>query len=106
MNSVFKRIIVVTIIEVAMLLGIIVAVFTLPRSTPLSTFSIISSAVFLTGNVLLFRRLKPKAPIGDTSDAREKDAREKKREQQKWRFFWVFVLLAIYWFLWLLLRHL
>jgi len=37
-------------IEIGMLLGIVVAAFTVPRSTPLLTFLIISGAFFVAGN--------------------------------------------------------
>jgi hypothetical protein len=45
-------------IEIGMLLGIVVAAFMVPRSTPLMTFAIISGAVLVLGNVLLIRQMK------------------------------------------------
>jgi hypothetical protein len=45
-------------IEIGMLSGIMVAAFTVPKSTPLLQFLIISGAFFLTGNILLFNKLR------------------------------------------------
>jgi hypothetical protein len=50
----------VLIIEVGMLGGILVALYTVPGNTPLKTFLIASAGVFLLGNVLLMRGFRSK----------------------------------------------
>jgi len=53
MRRIILRKLTIVFVEVGMLLGIVVAALTVPRSTPLSTFLIISGAFFVTGNVLV-----------------------------------------------------
>jgi hypothetical protein len=48
----------IVFVEIGMLLGIVLAAFTVPRSFPLLTFLIISAGFFVVGNVLLLRKLK------------------------------------------------
>jgi hypothetical protein len=48
----------ILIIETGMLGGLIGAGYTLPDSTPLKTFLRVSAAVFVIGNILLFRLLR------------------------------------------------
>jgi hypothetical protein len=56
--AVVKRPVVIAIIEIAMLLGIVLAAFILPRSTPLWIFLTASGACLLGGNIYLFVGLK------------------------------------------------
>ena len=53
-----KKLLTVVVFEVAMLLGILVALFTVPRKTPLMTFTITSVVIFILGNIVLVRSLK------------------------------------------------
>jgi hypothetical protein len=69
--SVMKKSVVI-LFEIAMLLGIAGAAFMVPRNTPLLTFLIISCAVFLLGNVLLFNRVKRKDTGENSSDPQRK----------------------------------
>lgn len=46
----------VVFVELGMLAGIVVAGYTLPGTTPLSTFLMASGACFVIGNVMLFRK--------------------------------------------------
>jgi hypothetical protein len=48
----------VVFVELGMLVGIVVAGYALPDSTPLRTFLIASGICFACGNVLLYRKLK------------------------------------------------
>ena len=50
----------VAIVETGMLGGVILAAYTLPDITPLKLFLTASAAVFLLGNLLLFRTLRGK----------------------------------------------
>jgi hypothetical protein len=52
-----SRIALIVIFETAMIGGCAIAIFTVPRSTPLSTFLIICAGALILGNVLLFRGL-------------------------------------------------
>ena len=60
-------------LEFAMLAGIALALFMVPRDTPLLTFGICSGGVFLLGNIALFikaRQVRSNPPAG-LSAARE-----------------------------------
>lgn len=48
---------IIVTVEIAMLGGIVVAALSLPRSTSLLTFVIVSICAVVTGNILLYRRL-------------------------------------------------
>jgi hypothetical protein len=53
----------IIIFEAAMIGGCVVAMFTVPRSTPLRTFLIICAGALVLGNLLLFKSLnKPVDP--------------------------------------------
>jgi predicted membrane channel-forming protein YqfA (hemolysin III family) len=52
------RAVLVAIIETGMVLGCIVALFTVPDTTRLSTFLFICCGTLILGNILLFRALK------------------------------------------------
>jgi predicted membrane channel-forming protein YqfA (hemolysin III family) len=68
----------IAILEIAMLAGIVVALFTVPRDTPLRTFIVISVALFLLANILLFKKLRrsdlPKA-TSSSSENRQRSLR-------------------------------
>ena len=83
----------ILVVELAMLLGIVMSAFTVPRSTPLLTFLIISGAVFVLGNVLLFKKTKETSFEGDLHKLRRSS-----------RFYRVLALLALYW-LWCFLTR-
>jgi hypothetical protein len=68
----------IVIFEAGMLAGILVALFIVPRDTPLRTFLIVSIAIFALGNVLLVRRLR-------RTESREVDnAKSKQRMLGLW----------------------
>jgi hypothetical protein len=57
------RAVFIIIFETAMICGCFVAMFVVPRSTPLRTFLIICAGALVLGNVLLFKSLnKPAHP--------------------------------------------
>jgi hypothetical protein len=56
----------IVIIELGMLGGIVLALFLVPRSTPLLTFLLASLACFAVGNFLLFRKIK-QIGVGDVA---------------------------------------
>jgi ABC-type Fe3+-siderophore transport system permease subunit len=84
----------VVAVEIGMLLGIVAAAFTVPRSTPLLTFGIISGAAFVLGNVLLIRRRRNQQP-GDGQGL---------SPQRKRNLTLIIVLFAVYWMICFLLR--
>jgi hypothetical protein len=77
-------------IELGMIGGMVVGLYLVPESTPLPTFLIASGVCFVTGNVLLFRKVrqnKSDVPAG-----------------KPWtHFFRAFAILAVGWLLILLL---
>jgi hypothetical protein len=84
------KIFTVIAVEIGMLLGILGALFTVPRNTPLLTFLLIGLAFFVIGNFLLIEKLR-KIRSGETlTDV-----------QRKPHLYLAFILLAAYWLLWL-----
>jgi len=84
----------VAISETAMLGGILFAAFTIPRSTSLQTFLIVSVFAALIGNLLLFRALK-RTPRGTQTGS-----------NRAWpHAIRVLAILAAYWLLVLALDH-
>ena len=53
-----KKKITVVGVEIGMLLGIVAAVFMVPRSTPLLTFGLLSAVILVLGNILLFIKIR------------------------------------------------
>jgi hypothetical protein len=80
-------------IEIGMLLGILAAALTVPPSTPLLTFLLISGAFFAVGNLLLVKRLR-KSRSGEYLS----------NGQRKPRLYPAFILIAAYWLFWLFLH--
>ena len=65
------RAIFIIIFETAMICGCFVAMFVVPRSTPLRTFLIICAGALILGNLLLFKSLnKPVDPARKVNDTR------------------------------------
>jgi len=48
----------IVLIELGMLGGIVLALFTVPENTPLLTFVLASGVCFLIGNILLYWKIK------------------------------------------------
>lgn len=48
----------ITIVEIAMVLGCVLALFLVPANTPLKTFLIICGCAFVLGNAMLFLQLR------------------------------------------------
>jgi hypothetical protein len=57
-----RTVFIVTVFEMGALAGILVALFTVPRSTSMWTFAIISGSVFVLGNILLVRGRRQQQP--------------------------------------------
>lgn len=82
----------VIFLELGMLAGIVVTGYTLPESTPLRTFLLVSGACFVAGNLLLFRKLK------------QMKSGEGAPETGAWtHIFQAFAILAVFWLLSLVL---
>jgi hypothetical protein len=80
-------------VEIGMIGGIIVAGYTLPDDTPLTTFLIVSGVCFVLGNLFLIRKVRQKnSQSSDSSNGRV----------------WIHILraLAILAIAWLLVRFL
>jgi hypothetical protein len=85
---------VIVFVETGMTCGIILAALTVPRSTPLSAFVVISAAFFIAGNILLIKK------------ARGVSASETVTKDDFWpRIYKILAVCTIYWLLCLLLRR-
>jgi hypothetical protein len=83
----------ILLVEIGMSMGIIAAAFTVPRSTPLLTFLIVSGAVFALGNLLLIKT------------QRQSYSKESPSElQRKPNLYPIFILFALYWLAWFIAR--
>jgi hypothetical protein len=83
----------IVFIEIGMLLGIVLAAFTVPRSFPLAAFLILSTFFLFGGNILLFRKVKQVNAGGGQHDGKF------------WSRIWkAFIILELAWLLGLLFR--
>lgn len=83
----------IVLVEVGMLFGVVLAALTVPRTTSLSMFLIVSGTVFALGNVLLYKRLK-QAPA-------DKAALNANRKSSLYA---PMILIAVYWLWWFFMR--
>jgi hypothetical protein len=81
------------IVETGMFLGVVLALFTVPKSTPLTVFLAASVLIFLVGNLLLFRAFKKHEPKAKGS-----------QNETNRRLSRAMILIAVCWVLWLLLK--